>query len=200
MTLLCCDVDGVTVLGRQGDHKHWTAGLQAEFGITRTALAEHFFKPHWPAIIIGQKPMRPALAAALAQIPDAPKAQDLIDFWFRTDAALNAPLLTAIAKLRAQGIRCALATNQEAERAGYLWNNLGLSQYFDALYSSGSLGAAKPAPAFFAAIEKAEGLAPAQIAFLDDSGENCTAAAARGWKVGHINAAAEALTILQSVI
>lgn len=186
MKLLCVDIDGVVVLGRAGDGAHWSTDMERHLGINRAALSAHFFKPHWAEIVTGQKPLRPALEDALKQIPNAPSAEDLIEFWFRTDAAPNAPFLSALAAQKG-ALRCVLATNQEQERSAFLWNDLGLSQYFDAIYSSGDIGAAKPDARFFAAIEEAEGAAPEEIGFLDDSAGNIAAAKARGWRTGHVD-------------
>lgn len=185
MKLLCVDIDGVVITGRAGDGAHWSTDLEPRFGITRAQLSAQFFKPHWSDIVTGRKPLRPALDQALARIPNAPGADDLIAFWFATDAALNMPLLDALAPIR-QHTRVVLATNQEPQRSAYIWDTLGLSQHFDALYSSAALGVAKPDPGFFRAIEARENLAPTDIGFIDDSAENCAAAQALSWQSAHV--------------
>lgn len=197
--LLCLDVDGVVITGREPDGAHWSAGLQADLGVARDDLVRTFFKPHWAAIVTGQKPMRPALDDALHQIGTAVNADQLIDYWFRKDARLNRPLLTALGPLRARGIRVVLATNQEPQRRAYLWHDLGLCQHVDKIYGSADLGCAKPAPAFFAAIEQAEQTPPDQITFLDDDPTNVAAADGRGWQAYHIAAPSDAVAVLEQV-
>lgn len=193
MKLLCVDVDGVVITGRAGDGAHWATDLPSVFGITRPQLRDAFFKPHWQDIVTGRKPLRPCLDEALATIPNAPSADDLIAFWFSTDSAVNQPLVEALGTLHHAGLRMVLATNQEAQRSAYLWDVIGLRDHFDAIYSSGDLGVTKPDPAFFEAIAQREGTAPADIAFLDDSTENCAAAQAAGWSVGHVAVPQDAL-------
>lgn len=198
MKLLCMDIDGVIITGRAGDGAHWSTDLQKAMGITRAQLKEAFFKPHWRDIVIGRKPMRPCLDDALATIPNAPDADDLIAFWFATDSAINTPLLAVTDRLRADGLRIVLATNQEPLRSAYLWDQIGLRNHFDAIYSSGALGIPKPDPGFFTAITARENLAPSDIAFLDDSAENCAAARDTGWHAGHVGTPASALDLLRT--
>jgi putative hydrolase of the HAD superfamily len=97
-------------------------------------------------------------------------------------AHLDETLLAEFADVRRRGIAVHLATVQEHERARHLWETLALEERFDAMHYAANLGRAKPAAAFFEAIETRIGLSVAQIAFIDDKAANVDAALAPGWR------------------
>jgi putative hydrolase of the HAD superfamily len=90
--------------------------------------------------------------------------------------------LDELAELRRTGVELHLATIQEAERAAWLWDKLGLRHRFDALHYSGEIGAKKTDAAFYAAVEARSGLSGAQVALIDDTPDNVDAARAAGWR------------------
>ena len=55
----------------------------------------------------------------------------------------------------------------------------------DPMFFSSRIGACKPSPEAFAAVEAALGLASAEILFIDDTAANVDAALARGWEAIH---------------
>jgi len=56
---------------------------------------------------------------------------------------------------------------------------------FDACFISARLGLMKPDPAIYAALERATGVPPGRLLFVDDRPDNIAAARARGWQ-GHL--------------
>jgi hypothetical protein len=60
--------------------------------------------------------------------------------------------LALVTEVRATGILCALATNQEVGRARFMTDTLGYERVFDHLFFSCELQCAKPSPAYFNAI------------------------------------------------
>jgi FMN phosphatase YigB (HAD superfamily) len=76
--------------------------------------------------------------------------------------------LPCIAALRAMGLVVGAAGNTGAEVEGFLRAACGLR----VVASSAGLGAAKPAPGFFAAIARLIGLEPAAIAYVGDRVDN----------------------------
>lgn len=81
-----------------------------------------------------------------------------------------------VAALRARGLLCALATNQDEHRGRHMHENLGYADLFDDTFYSYELGVAKPDPAFFTAVLDRLGLAPDQVLFVDDNAENVASA------------------------
>lgn len=74
-----------------------------------------------------------------------------------------------LAALKADGYFVGVVGNQPA-RSAQLLRDLDLG--VDLIATSADWGAEKPAPAFFAAVVKASGLAPAEIAYVGDRLDN----------------------------
>jgi putative hydrolase of the HAD superfamily len=176
---LMVDVDGVLVHPKRGGH--WSDGMEAELGLSRAALDQHFFAAHWEDVMLGRADLHERLAPVLAKIALHLTSARLADYWFAADGRLDEDLLADLAELRAEGLVLHLATVQEHHRARYLWETLELRQGFDAMHYAADLGCAKPDPAFYAAIEARTGYAAHELALLDDRPANVAAAQARGW-------------------
>jgi putative hydrolase of the HAD superfamily len=180
--LLMVDVDGVIVHpAHQGG---WAAQIEADLGVTRKALQDGLFTPHWKAIMLGGADLQEVLDEVLRQIAPHLNAKMVMDYWFKNDGRLDETLLAELAGLRAQGTSLHLATVQEHHRARYLWNTLGLNTRFDTMHYAADLGAAKPDLAFFRAIEQRTGQASAEHFLLDDRQDNVDGARAAGWSAG----------------
>lgn len=173
------DVDGVIVI--HPDPKGWSANLERDLGLSAARLHEAFFKPHFGDVVHGRANLRERLAPVLAEIAPHLSVERLTAYWFGHDAHLDHGLLAQLAELRARGLQLHLATVQEHERADYLWRTMGLCQLFDGMHYAADLGWAKPAPEFFAAVERRTGFEPEELFFIDDRPENVEAARARGW-------------------
>ncbi len=109
----------------------------------------------------------------------------LIDYWFSHDARLNTAVLEQVAAARQAGLRVFLTTNQEHERAQYLWDQLGLRHYAEGIITSGFLGAKKPESYFFKAAAKFTHAPVSEHLLIDDSQENIDAARKAGWSAVH---------------
>lgn len=174
------DVDGVIVV-----HPHpqgWSVNLERDLGLSRDTLQAEFFKPHFGEIMRGRAALRERLAPVLQKIAPHLACDQLIEYWFTNDAHLNLNLLDQLGRARRRGFKVHLATVQEHERADFLWWKLGLQDHFDAIHYAADLGWAKPAPEFFAEVEKRSGFTAKEIFFIDDKIENVEAARRRGWQ------------------
>ncbi len=182
ITHLMIDIDGVVVTGRVSDGAHWKSGLREDLGLDPALLRKHFFQPYWVQIVTGKLALRPTLTKVLQGFAPKISATTLMNYWFTQDARLNTELLGDLDKARTKGLKVYLTTNQEHERAAFLWNNLGLSQHADGIITSAALGLKKPDPAFFKAAETVT-KAPAQTHLLiDDTPENIEGAEIAGWR------------------
>ena len=175
---LMLDVDGVLIVPRPGG---WAADIEADLGLSRAALAEHFFAVHWDDVVMGRAGLHERLSPVLARIAPRLTSERLCAYWFEKDALLDTELLDDLAEIRARGLALHLATVQEHLRADYLWRTLGLRERFDAMHYAADLGCGKPDPAFFAKVAERTGLAPAEMLLIDDRTENVEAACAAGW-------------------
>jgi putative hydrolase of the HAD superfamily len=179
--VLMVDVDGVLIRGRPGDGLHWSTGLEADLNLSFATLLSQFFHPYWQAIVTGKDNLRPRLRHVLHEIAPHVTADELIDYWFRNDAGVDAVLLLELTKIKAAGVEVHLATNQEYERARYLLETLGLGMQVHRCHYSADIGWRKPDPEFFGEVVRRTGLAPSSLLLLDDAEENVRAAILAGW-------------------
>jgi putative hydrolase of the HAD superfamily len=177
--ILMIDVDGVIVHGPPGG---WAANLEADLGVSRATLDAHFFTPHWRDVALGHAALRDRLGPMLAEHAPQVSVGALIDYWFAKHAILDRAALDDLAALRAEGWSLRLATIQEHERAAHLWTTLGLKDRFDAIDYAAALGAMKPEPAFYSAVEARTGRPPHGHLLIDDFLPNVEAALTAGWR------------------
>lgn len=98
------------------------------------------------------------------------------NYWIDVDPTM----IGAIRALRKLGVRCALATNQQNLRGGYMRRSLGFGEVFDEQFYSHELGVAKPDPDYFRAILTRIEVPVESVLFLDDTQENVEGARAAG--------------------
>ncbi|NBJ11376.1 HAD-IA family hydrolase [Microvirga arsenatis] len=194
------DVDGVLVHGRLEDGRHWSTSLEADLGVSAEALRREFFDSHWNEIITGRAMLRDHLQAVLQKIAPHLTADQLISYWFATDACLDEKLLRDLIQLRSSGFQLHLATNQEHLRARYLWDELGLAAHFDSIQYSAQIGAKKPELEFFRTAASRTGLSPDEILLIDDSVENVQGAKIAGWKAVLWRAEKPLFEILKDIV
>jgi len=97
---------------------------------------------------------------------------------------MNEPVVQIVRQLKAAGMRVVVGTN--VIDAHYnIHIKLGQYDLFDKVYASHLMGIAKPDPAFYAYILKAEGIAAQDAFFTDDALENVNAAANAGLNAFH---------------
>lgn len=182
MKILMVDVDGVLVHGRPADGLPLFTYLERDLGLSPTLLQQEFFRPYWVGIVTGQEPIEPRLTEVLGRIAPHLPAEKLLDYWFENDSRLDRQLLADLSRLKEEGTRLYLATNQEHRRAAYLRDVLELGSLFDGIFYSAALGARKPERDFFRLATDDVGVAPEDIGFIDDVEENIAAATQFGWK------------------
>ena len=82
--------------------------------------------------------------------------------------------------VRARGIACYLASNQDRTRAEHMTEEIGYGRLLDGCYYSWALGVAKPEAAFFGRILDELGVRPQDALFVDDNPVNVAEASALG--------------------
>lgn len=178
MKILMVDVDGVLIRSPPGG---WSRDLQADLGLPQHVLETEFFDIHWAEIAVGRASLPARLGPVLERCAPHLTARGLMDYWFRRDAEVDPTFLGQLEPLRASGVALHLATNQEHERAAFLWKTLGLQDHFAAMHYSADVGWAKPDPGFFTTVVARTGYAPADLTLVDDRPENVAAARQAGW-------------------
>jgi putative hydrolase of the HAD superfamily len=97
---------------------------------------------------------------------------------------MNEPIVQIVQQLKATGMRVTIGTN--VIDAHYsIHKKQGQYDLFDKVYASHLMGIAKPDPAFYAYILKAEGIKAQDVFFTDDTIENVNAAANSGLNTFH---------------
>jgi putative hydrolase of the HAD superfamily len=194
--ILALDVDGVIIHGHPKER--WDETLEADLGIKREILAQHFFKPHWPDIVVGNTPMMPTLQTVFADLDISVPVETFVDYWHSKDANIHRQVINAATswQLRSNG-RLVLATNQDPLRAKFLWEDLGLRDTFELMMASCILGARKPDPTFF---QKADDLlvrkSGQKVIFIDDLESNVEGASAHGWDARHAKSCDHAVALI----
>lgn len=119
-----------------------------------------------------------ALRDVLARWNCRGSVDDALRAW--TAIAIDQAVIDLIAKVRASGVRCHLATNQEPYRARHMREALRYGQAFDRLFFSCEMGCSKPDPAYFTMILESLNVAPDAVLFIDDMEANVAAAESVG--------------------
>lgn len=180
------DVDGVLIDGfhhKPERRRRWDATLEADTGIHPDRFQE-FFVPDFMTAIRGEKDLEPVLQDWLTRNGFDMPAAALIRYWLEKDSQINAATYEAARVLAGvPALNLYIATNQEHNRARYLWNDLGFKNHFREIFYSAKLGCIKHEPRYFEQVMDHLSLDPARdtIIYFDDDPKNIDVAGALGW-------------------
>ena len=146
--------------------------------------ADEFFAGPFVNCLMGTAQLRDVLPPYLTKWRWTGSFEEFTDFWFEIEFHVH-PTLALANRLRANGLRCFLASTQEHLRAAYLEKKLGVGERFEKAFFSCRLGCRKPDPIFFRAVTAEIGLRPNEILLLDDQALNVEGATAVGWHAVH---------------
>jgi len=97
---------------------------------------------------------------------------------------IEIPAMTALAaELRRNGFPCYIFSNTNDLAIEHVRRDFPFFTRFDGYIFSCEIGAMKPLPPMYEAMEKLCGRRGADLIYLDDRAENIAAGAARGWRV-----------------
>jgi FMN phosphatase YigB (HAD superfamily) len=181
--VIALDVDGVLLDDTRGGKGHWSNELAVRYGLDGNALQPAFFRPYWSEIIVGTRPIEPALELALRALQWNVTAEDVLACWFEVDCVIDHDLVMAVREWRKRGAEIVLATNQEHRRMAFLRARLQELVPFGATLYSADLGAQKRHRGFFTAASERLGLddRARSVVLIDDDRTNVDAARAYGW-------------------
>jgi HAD superfamily hydrolase (TIGR01509 family) len=166
------DCDGVL----QRPANDWAGEIGTATGLSGPALTRFLddVSAVEQPVLNGSEPFAVPLTGVLERWGLPLRASELLHVW--QHLAVDAGMLEAVEELRAQGIRCAIATNQHRERAVYMRRELGYERLFDPMVISAEIGVAKPDPAYFRYAVDRVGLPAGQVLFVDDVAANVESA------------------------
>lgn len=95
------------------------------------------------------------------------------------------PMIALQQTLRSRGIPTWIFSNTNDLAVSFIRSRFPFFGGFDGYVLSYKIGAMKPAPASYEAVERATGHRAADLLFLDDREENVMGAHARGWQILH---------------
>lgn len=171
------DADGVM----QGTDMKWWFAMSGLVGDADDDRVAQFFADliatERPALV-GATPFAPLLADLLVRWDVLVPVEEVMGMWHHID--VDPEMISAVGELTAEGVRCALATNQHAERAAYMQRELGYDQVFSELFYSCEVGLAKPDPDYFRhALDRMRAY-PDRVLLLDDNPQNVRGAEEAG--------------------
>ena len=173
------DADGV--IQRPGaDFRAACGAVLGSAGEPLDRFMRELFAVEKPALT-GHRDFVADLMEVLVRHGAAERLNDALAIWTAID--VDAAMHAAITGLRAQGVLCCLATNQQKFRGKHMSETLGFAQLFDHEFYSHALGLAKPDPAYFQAIVDKLALPAAELLFIDDHETNLTGASEVGLQV-----------------
>lgn len=185
--MIALDVDGVVLDASRGGKGKWSNELVLRYGVDGNALQAAFFRPYWSEIIVGTRPIEPALEQALHELQWAVTVEELLACWFEADCVVDHDVAHATRQWSEQGAEIVLATNQEHRRVAFLRDRLQALVPFDSVLYSADLGAQKRHAPFFKAASARLGLddRARRVVLVDDDRANVEAARAHGWAGVH---------------
>lgn len=136
--------------------------------------------------IDGGAPLAETAEAMAADHPD--HAEQILcwrDRWLEMAGPAIEGGVATLRGLKEKGIPVYALSNFGAETFAMAPQKFPFLTEFDHATISAHVGANKPDPAIYAALEKATGADPLGLLFVDDKVENLEAAAARGWQIHH---------------
>lgn len=187
------DVDGVLIDGwhaKPERRNRWDATITHDLGVDSKAFQEKFFgspTTGFPSLmhacVAGACDLKEALGRVLPSVGYNGSIDSFVAYWFVKDSNFNRDVLDVVKHLaRHDNVELYLATGQEHYRANYLWNQLGLKQYFRDMMYSAKLGHLKNTHEFFRAINAALRISPTERpVFFDDQEEIVCLARETGW-------------------
>ncbi len=177
MKAVVFDADGMMILGDRPSLR-----LVRDYGVPQE-LVNKFFENEFKPCVLGQSDLKKAVAPYLKLWGWKGTMDEFLHFWFAQSYKVDERLREAVAKLRAEGIKCILATNQEKYRVQFMKNEMDLAEIFDAIVASSDIGVKKPSPLFFDALMKVlPGVEEKEVVFWDDRPDSIDAAKAYGFQ------------------
>jgi putative hydrolase of the HAD superfamily len=186
MQHLFFDVDGVIIDGfhyNPAYRRVWNSKIEKDLGIKEEDFVNRFVKKHFAPVIVGEKDLLDSLTVFLKEINSNKTALQVMNYWHEKDSLINSSIAIMIESLReGDKYRFHLATNQDHNRAKYLWNQLELKEHFENIFYSADLKVLKSNPLFFNKIVEKLKLDPNQCIQIDDNPEVIESAQKAGWK------------------
>lgn len=173
---LIIDADGVAIKR----DKRFSDRLQTDYGISAKTTAP-FFETVFQKCVVGKADLKEELARHYKDWGYKGTLEELLDYWFSKEGTYNDEMLFTIKKLRSQGIKVFLATDNEKYRTDYIVNEFGFGKLFDGVFSSAYVGCRKESEDFWREVESKLNIKTSGVLVWDDERENLDATKRTGF-------------------
>lgn len=179
------DADGVLINSYDENGTfHWSRKIKRDIGVPDEVVAAIFKTQDihgtkgWSDVLLGRKETKAHIQEIFSLHGIQVSVDAYIDYWLSKDVAVN-----EFAARYLNPETAYIGTNQDPLRTKRL------ERLFQGrvrkVFSSSSLGIAKPDTKYFFHIEKSLSLPPHRLVFVDDAFENVAEARKRGWTAHH---------------
>jgi putative hydrolase of the HAD superfamily len=167
------DVDGVVL--KKGT-EYFSVRFAREYGAPAGEVTA-FFKNEYRQCQLGKLDLKEELVKRLPVWGWSKSTEEFLEYWFGGDE-IDEEVLAVAQELRAEGIPCYLATDQEKYRKEFLTKKL--AGKLDGFFISSEIGHSKSEPEFFTTVLEKLALPAAEVEYWDDDQENVDVAKAVG--------------------
>lgn len=160
------DCDGVIIFKKM----LLGSGLADDWGIAQTKTLP-FFQKWLPLCQTGKADFKKEVKPYLEEWGWKGTTADLVNYWIAVEnAKVDERVRKQVDQLRARGIKCFLASNQEKYRGGDIWHKIGA--HFDGHFFSYEVGAIKKEATYWIKVLPKLLVNPDEIVFFDDEPAN----------------------------
>jgi len=165
---LLLDVDGVVIRPR---HKYFSEKYSEDYGVPLDDIVP-FFKGDYKRAAIGVVDIREILPTYLTKWGWRGTVDEFLKYWFESERDVDEKVLEVVRGLRQKGVKVHLVSDNEANRAKYLMEEVGLKNEFDKEFFSFSLGVTKSYPEFYKKVVESLQVKPEEVEYWDDDPKN----------------------------
>lgn len=181
--LVVWDFDGVLNRNLPQETYVWAASVAADRGYDPVSFEEAIFgSGRFSEIMRGQRDLLDVVAEWLGQEGAEEEPDQFLLHWFEHEATPDAEVGQWLDNCPHRKV---IGTNNEPRRVDYIERAMGFGARVEAIFASGRIGAIKPDPAFYQAIENWAGLPGRRILLIDDNEKYIAGARSRGWNAFH---------------
>lgn len=179
------DADGVLLK----KHEYFSKYYSEKYHLPHELMSP-FFRGMFIRCQQGKADLKKELEPYVPQWKWQKSIDEFVEYWFRTDVELDPAMVAIVDEIRAKGIKCYIASDQEKYRAEYLGQVIKLDEHFDGVFYSYLVGHQKSELEYFEKVLKKLGLEPGEVLFWDDDEKNVEIAKSLGMNAclfKHIN-------------